>query len=243
MPLRGVLFDLDDTLFDHNHATDQALARLSAEEAAFAQWEMSDLRVRHSLVLEALHAEVIAGSRTIASAREERFRRLLEDAAEQAPPPGRAMALAEVYRVAYKASWRPVPGATALLTALQSTGLSIGIVTNNLTAEQTEKLLRCELGPLVDAMVTSEDAGMAKPDKAIFVAALERLQIAADDAVMVGDAWVTDVLGAIAAGIRPVWFNWRQTPTPDASVTEIDSLEPLERALGSIHGALDKRRT
>jgi len=238
MPLRGVLFDLDDTLFDHHHATDQALARLAAEEQAFSRWEMSDLRVRHSVVLEALHAEVIAGSRTIPSAREERFRRLLEDATEQSAPPGRALALAEVYRVAYKSAWRPVPGATALLVELRAAGLAIGIVTNNLTAEQTEKLLRCDLGRLIDVMVTSEDAGTAKPDKGIFVAALARLNLAPDESVMVGDAWATDVLGAIAAGIRPVWFNWRKTPAPDPKVPQIESLEPLDRAVGLIRGAL-----
>ena len=228
MPVRGVLFDLDDTLFDHYHATDQALTRLTAEEQAFARWEMSDLRVRHSLVLEALHAEVIAGRRTIPSAREERFRRLLEEATEQAAPPGRSLALAEVYRLAYKAAWRPVPGAMALLSELRSANLAIGIVTNNLTAEQTEKLVRCELGPLVDAMVTSEDAGSAKPEKEIFVAALSRLDLQAKDTVMVGDAWATDILGAMAAGIRPVWFNWRREQSPDQTVTEIGSLQPAD---------------
>jgi len=41
---------------------------------------------------------------------------------------------------------------------------------------------------------------------------------------MIGDAWETDIAGARAAGIRPVWFNRFGAPSPDPSVTEVHSL-------------------
>ena len=44
---------------------------------------------------------------------------------------------------------------------------------------------------------------------------------------MIGDAWGTDIEGARAAGIRPVWFNRFGAASPDPGVTEIHSLVPL----------------
>jgi HAD superfamily hydrolase (TIGR01662 family) len=236
MPLRGVLFDLDDTLFDHDHATGCALAVLRREEPAFAAWAADEFARRHGEVLEALHGEVLAGQRSIDEAREERFRRLLEDAAARPAPRGRALAVAARYREAYKDGWRPVPGAHALLAELRDAGLAIAVVTNNLTAEQEEKLRRCQLDVMVDALITSEHAGAAKPDVRIFTAALERLRVGADQVVMVGDAWHTDIAGAIAAGIRPVWFNRIAAVPPDPGVAELTSLEPTPHAVEVIRG-------
>jgi FMN phosphatase YigB (HAD superfamily) len=58
---------------------------------------------------------------------------------------------------------------------------------------------------------------------------------------MVGDAWVTDIVGAIAAGIRPIWFNRRAAASPDPSVVELGSLEPTEDAVEVIRGLGDPR--
>jgi putative hydrolase of the HAD superfamily len=236
MPLRGVLFDLDDTLFDHDFATERALASLHAGEPAFAAWTPDDLVARHSVVLEAMHREVLTGERSVASAREARFSHLLGEATGAPVPDDRAADLARQYREAYEQSWRAVPGALDLLRALRDRGLAIGIVTNNLTAEQRLKLEYCALAPLVDALITSEDAGAPKPEARIFRDALSTLGLDAREAVMVGDAWATDIAGALTMGIRPVWFNRRGQASPDAKVAELTSLEPVDRAVAVIEG-------
>lgn len=236
MPLRGVLFDLDDTLFDHDHATLSALAVVRADEPAFATWSAETFASRHSEVLEAMHVEVLTGRRSIEASRAERFRRLLAEALDAEVPNGRASELAQRYRAAYEASWRPVPGATALLTALRRAGFPVAVVTNNLIVEQEQKLRQCALDALVTALVTSEEVGVAKPEIRIFEAALDRLGLDATDAVMVGDAWGTDIAGAFAARIRPIWFNRRAAASPDPSVVELGALEPTERVVEVICG-------
>ncbi len=237
MSVAGVLFDLDDTLFDHNHATEQALAALAQEEPAFTCWPLAELHARHTAILDEVHGEVLAGRMSIAAARNQRFRRLLQDATATAGGSGkdvldgRPTHLAAFYRAAYEQNWQPVPGAIPLLTALRAAGLRIAIVTNNLVAEQRDKLERCCLGDLIDALVTSEETGSIKPDPAIFQIALDHLQLTPERAVMVGDAWATDIMGARAANIRPVWFNWRGQPSPDPAVVELRSLEPTDEAV------------
>src|SRR5215207_3338998 len=171
--IRAVLFDLDDTLFDHRHGAREALAAVRDGHQALARLEMAELERRHSEVLEVLHLRVLAKDIGLDEARLERFRTLLEGAGvtDDADAVDRAAA---AYRQRYIESWREVAGATALLRALAGR-VRLGIVSNNLTREQHEKLHFCGFEALLDAIVISEEAGASKPDPAIFRVALDRL--------------------------------------------------------------------
>ena len=126
----------------------------------------------------------------------------------------------------YRQSRRAVPGAIELLAALKRTA-RIGVVTNNFTGEQLGKMEACGLTSLVDVLVTSEETGLTKPSPDIFHLAVERLGCRHGDSVMVGDSWEVDVIGALHAGLRAVWFNRHGDPKPDnLDVAEIRSLEP-----------------
>ena len=57
---------------------------------------------------------------------------------------------------------------------------------------------------LLDAVVCSSHAGSAKPDPAIFRAALAELDVPATATLHVGDEPVADVLGARSAGLSAV---------------------------------------
>jgi len=221
-----VLFDLDDTLFDHWASTRAALADLRRRFPALDSLPAALVETEHRRLLEALHLRVLAGALTVDEARVERFRQLLALAGGTAD--GAAAAAAEAaaaYRAAYLAHWRPVEGALELLAAVHGR-LATGVVTNNVAAEQRQKIAACGFGPLLDAVVISEEAGVTKPDPRIFRMALDQLGRPAEEAVMIGDAWETDIAGARAAGIRPIWFNRFGAASPDRSVTEIHSLTP-----------------
>ena len=237
-PVRAVLADLDDTLFDHSAATRRSLQRLCGVETTLASRPFDDLVRAHNEILETLHRDVLAGRRTIDEARDERFRRLLALGGETDEPATltRARAAARFYRQVYQETWAVVPGAEALLGALRQAGLPIVVVTNNSTREQRLKLEQTGLAPLIDVLVTSEDEGVSKPDARIFRAALARIQIEAEDAVMFGDAWAADIAGARSAGIRAVWFNRWNAPTPDGTVAEVRSLEPAAEVAEVILG-------
>jgi putative hydrolase of the HAD superfamily len=162
-----------------------------------------------------------------------RFAELLAAAGADRPE-ARAVDVAAIYRRQYSTAWHPVAGAPELLAAVKAAGLRIAIVTNNVVVEQRLKLAHCGLEPYVDALVTSEEIGAQKPDVAIFNAALARVGANRSEAVMLGDAWQADVAGARAAGVRPVWFNRFGATSPDASVTELASLEPTAHVLRAL---------
>jgi putative hydrolase of the HAD superfamily len=229
-----VLFDLDDTLFDHEESARAALTVVQQQFECFARLPPSDFERTHADLLERLHRRVIQGDLGIDEARVERFRRLLDVAGD--PNPGdRAAAAARCYRMAYLAARRPVAGAAALLQALMDR-VRIGVVSNNLLDEQQEKLRHCGLDVYVSLLVVSEEARVSKPDPEIFRITLERLGCRADETMMVGDSWVNDVAGAMAAGIPAVWFNPRGAicPEPDLRVPELRALEPADAALDLI---------
>lgn len=226
--IRAVLFDLDDTLFDHRHGARAALAAVRDGHAALAAVTMTELERRHSQVLEALHLRVLANEIGLDAARAERFRTLLEGVGVMGDP-GAVDRAAAAYRQRYMESWQEVPGATTLLQALAGR-VRLGIVSNNLTREQHEKLRFCGFDTWLDAIVISEEAGASKPDPAIFRVALERIGAGAGETVMIGDAWRADIAGARAAGLRAIWFNPWGRPRPDDwdEVGEIRSLDPSE---------------
>ena len=229
MATTAVLLDLDDTLFDHWACTRAALADLRERFPVLALLPAAAVEAEHRRLLEELHLRVLAGSMTVDQARVERFRQLLAFAGASADADAAGNAAA-AYRTAYLAHWRPVDGALELLGALHGRVLT-GIVTNNVASEQRQKIAACGFGPLLDAVIISEEAGVTKPDPRIFRMALDQLGCQAGETVMIGDAWGTDIEGARAASIRPVWFNRFGAASPDPSVTEFHSLAPLSSVL------------
>ncbi len=225
----AVLFDLDDTLFDHAGCARDALMAVQASHRGLAAMPFVALEQAHARLLEELHGEVMLGRVPLEQARIERFRRLLQVAGERQPEDATIAALASSYRDTYRTARRPIRGAAALLAAIRRHA-RVGIVSNNLAEEQREKLRTCGLDQLVDTLVVSEEAGVSKPDPAIFLLALERLGARPAETVMVGDSWPADVAGARAAGLRAIWFNPSATPAPEgaSSVRELRALEPVD---------------
>lgn len=237
MPPSLILFDLDETLFDHTYASRCALAALRQSHARLGSVPIARLEAVSSRILEETHRRVLDGAIGLAAARLERQRLLF--AAFGLRPGGSELERASLlYREAYLRSRRPVRGARELLGALFG-GHLIGIVTNNFREEQESKLRHCGLADRVHFMVTSEETGVPKPERAIFEAALERASTSGADAVMVGDNWSSDVLGARNAGIRAVWFNRRRARPPASDpVSEIHSFLPTGEARNLILGSV-----
>jgi putative hydrolase of the HAD superfamily len=99
--------------------------------------------------------------------------------------------------------FKPFPDALPALAQLAEDGHVVVIVSN------WDCSLPDWLGPTgllerVAGVVTSADAGAAKPDRRIFERGLELAGARPEEAVHVGDSVENDVAGARALGIRPV---------------------------------------
>ena len=86
------------------------------------------------------------------------------------------------------------------------------IVSNGFKEVQYYKFEHSGLSPYLTHTLISEEVGINKPQPGIFQIALERNGVTADEVVMVGDSYWSDIAGAKAAGIDQMWL--RRTDTP-----------------------------
>jgi putative hydrolase of the HAD superfamily len=221
-----VLFDMDDTLFDHAGALAAGIADLRSVEPMLQRSSLRSLVERYQRLLDTVFPGAPGSPVTVGEARNERFRRL-RVALGGSDDLEAAVRWSSHYREAYQAARRPVAGAIPLLRALHARA-SVGVVTNNQTLEQVGKLQHLGLDRWVDFLITSEAAGHSKPDARIFELALYRARCEPKEAIMVGDTWETDVVGAARAGVPAVWLRRRpgRRPAGLRGVPEIRSLLP-----------------
>jgi putative hydrolase of the HAD superfamily len=94
----------------------------------------------------------------------------------------------------------PVPGALEAAASLRARGLELAVV-SNWDIGLAERLERIGAASLFTTIVTTAEAGAAKPDPAVFLLALERLGVEPGRSLHVGDD-PEDEQGAVAAGMR-----------------------------------------
>ena len=141
---------------------------------------------------------------------------------------------AAFYREKYLTSTGLKPGALDILEEVKK-HYKTGIVTNNLIEEQNRKLKECEIEHLIDVMVTSDEVKVTKPDPLIFNTVLERLNCSPGEAVMIGDSWESDIIGAYNLGMKCIWVNtYEEIRQTDGIAIEIQSMEDRDRIIDLI---------
>lgn len=118
------------------------------------------------------------------------------------------------------------PDAAPALRALRARGLRL-VAVSNWDVSLHEQLAATGLAGLLDAALSSAEAGTAKPDPAIFERALSLVGVAPDAAWHVGDEVGADVEGALAAGLEPILIDRGSGAPPPPGVRVIASLAEL----------------
>jgi putative hydrolase of the HAD superfamily len=113
--------------------------------------------------------------------------------------------------------WVADPGAGPLLADLRERGLALGVI-SNFDYRLYGILDGLGLSQFFDSITISSEAGFAKPSKKLFEAALAHHQIAAIEAMHVGDSEHLDQAGAASAGIRAILID-RSMPEPLVMIT------------------------
>ena len=127
------------------------------------------------------------------------------------------------------AAWRARPGAREALAELRSSTRRLAIVSN--FDQRLHPILReLELLDFFEQIVIPVDCGAAKPERAIFEFCLQRLGLAAQRCIYVGDHARLDVEAAAAAGLAAI--DLAELATLADLPTRIEALERrnVERA-------------
>lgn len=132
-------------------------------------------------------------------------------------------AFAELYEgFARGRAWRVAPDAVETLAALDRRGIRLGVV-SNFDSRLAGILAEVGLASFFQAIVPSSAAGAAKPDAAIFRAALARLGVEPAEALHVGDDERCDLVGATAAGLRACLLD-PSRPSGESSIRTLGEI-------------------
>jgi putative hydrolase of the HAD superfamily len=224
MRTRAILFDALGTLLELEPPAPR-LCRALADGYAVS---ISQDEARHAMAAEIAyyraHLDEGRDSESLASLREacaaELRRALPDDARNRLPPPRELVgALLDSLR------FHPYPDAAPALRAHRARGLRL-LVVSNWDVSLHSVLENAGLSPWLDGILTAAEAGVRKPDPAIFTQALRLLAVSAAEAIHVGDSLEEDVAGARAAGVEPVLIT-RDGAEPPVGVRTVRSLEEL----------------
>jgi HAD superfamily hydrolase (TIGR01549 family) len=103
-----------------------------------------------------------------------------------------------------------------------------GILSNGFTTLQRQKIDKYNLADYVDFTLISEEVGYHKPDKRIFLKALQLAGSARpEETLYIGDDPKSDVAGARAAGLTPIFINTNHNADLVAGVVQIGTLSEL----------------
>lgn len=103
--------------------------------------------------------------------------------------------------------WRkPVPGMFRICVDLERARIPFGVLSNS---EGQLAQLVDEMGwsDVIRVVVDSGRVGIEKPDPRIFRFIADRLGVDTAEMIHIGDSFGADVEGALAAGMRAIWFT------------------------------------
>jgi putative hydrolase of the HAD superfamily len=116
------------------------------------------------------------------------------------------------------------------LDDLKKRNLLMGLI-SNIEQDMTATLDKLGLSSKLDIIVTSQDAGFAKPKPEIFKYALDKAGVQPDDAVYIGDQYQVDIIGAKGAGMQGVLIDRDNYYKEKLDCVKIKSLKELSSHL------------
>ncbi|CAA9453333.1 MAG: Beta-phosphoglucomutase [uncultured Rubrobacteraceae bacterium] len=188
--LKALLFDLDGTIADTNSVHRLAWVEMLEPYGYDVDWDFYRENITGRIATDVV-ADLSPGFspeevQEIAEAKEANFR-------EQA------------------GSLKPFPGLLELIESGRKTGMEIALVTNAPKENVFTVLRVLGLEDAFEPVILAEEVGVGKPDPAPYNAALEALNISADEAVAFEDS-PSGIASSVAAGIPTVGIASTQEP-------------------------------
>jgi putative hydrolase of the HAD superfamily len=116
----------------------------------------------------------------------------------------------------------PYPGVVDTLTRIRDRGLPMGIVTDAHSRDAVRRLEKAGLLPFFTCMVTYDLVRVKKPAREPFITALDMLKSTADEVILVGDSPRRDIEPGKCLGIRTVYARYGDRFSDDRSSVQAD---------------------
>lgn len=215
-----ILFDLDNTVYPYDpchHAGMQRVTEMYSPGLPEAYDAARKAVKRHVGKVAGAHCRLLY------------FKELIETATGKSDL-NLTIELHDAYWEAYFGAMVREPGSKEFFGQLRQDGVKTAWVSDFTTERQIKKLSHLDLLDSVDVLVTSEEAGIEKPDPAGVKLALRRLRAEGLPGWFVGDDPDRDLQPGRACGLETIWFKRMQKEAPvqpDAEVTNWAELKAI----------------
>jgi putative hydrolase of the HAD superfamily len=203
--VKAVIFDLDNTLFDHTGCATKAIHSWVSELGGTP----SDELIAQWFVIEERNFDAwLKGEVSHQGQRRGRLVDFLPLIGH--PVPATDAELDELFTGflrLYEENWIAFPDARPALEVARSNGWRIGVLTNGSTTQQNAKLAAIGLADLVDVVCTSESLGVSKPAPEAYLRTCAALGVDPAETLMIGDNLELDVHAPQAAGLTARHLN------------------------------------
>lgn len=244
--IRGVIFDLGNTLLEFTGEWDPTITRGTREMCAYLNGRGYSVPPALADDFRALHD---AGRQRVLTTDIEYT---TEQALNQALtrhnicwiPHAVLPHAVEKFYDAEAAQWRAYADTLATLEILRDRGLKLALLSNATDHAFVERLSRnAAIADFFDPLLSSAKISHRKPDPRAFQPILDAWQIPASETVMVGDQPSFDILGAHRAGMRGILIEerWETPRQPHAQFADAHLLEPdaVVRQLSELPAMID----
>lgn len=228
--IKAVIFDLDNTIFDHNRVQRESLHRIHSHYSdTFKGLEFPVFFDHYIENNELVWNQLFKGEITKETLRLRRFADILEFFGLDSSP---ALEMTDKYLDVYTEIAYFMKGARELLDNVRGR-FKLGMVTNGFADIQFIKLENLGIKDYFDVVVTSDEARAMKPDARIFEAAVKRLNCLVSECLFIGDSYENDIAGAAKCGMRTIWYRTEDyvipesSPVPDVIVTDLESITAI----------------
>jgi FMN phosphatase YigB (HAD superfamily) len=201
---KGIIFDLDDTLYDYKTCNDIAIEKVinyiihhndkhKNREYILNIYNKISIHLKHELKNTASsHNKSIY------------FKQLIEELKLNY---SYLQILHNLYWTNFYNNMVCFEGVKDFISWNKINGIQIGILTDYETEYQIIKLEKLELLNHVDYIVTSEEVGIEKPSVNMFYTMLKKMNLPREQVIIFGDNYDKDIAGACNLGIKSYWFN------------------------------------
>lgn len=227
--IKTVIFDIDNTLYNYDQAHVHAMEAVETYFLTRFGIAGEEMKSRYLQAQDMVSKRIGTDTAAIHN-RLLRFQCMMEEM--HLPPFPHARTLYHIYWDTLLHFMIPSPGIYTFMESLRQRGIRMGIGSDMTTYVQYQKLEQLGLAPLIDWVVTSEEAGVEKPHPDFFRLCIKKAHCNPEECLFIGDSLKKDVQGALDAGMHGVWFSQGIQPekTPAFPVivsfadTDVDAL-------------------